>query len=75
MGQTVKTILMTALVISVQTEESAWMGLILTTASVPQSGLVWNFISGFVFCFYGLFVVVVSFFVCLFVLWFVSCFF
>lgn len=51
MGLTVKTTLMTALVISVQMEESAWMGLIPTTANVPQSGLVWDFICIFIFLF------------------------
>lgn len=40
MGQTVRTILMTVLVISVPTAASAWMESIPTTASVPQSGLV-----------------------------------
>lgn len=40
MGLTVSTILTTVLVISVLMEESAWMGLIPTTVSAPQSGLV-----------------------------------
>lgn len=40
MGLIARATLMTVLVISVLMEESAWMVLILTTVSVPQSGQV-----------------------------------